>query len=147
MFPDRPFCDPLFLPLLSDFDLDQLESENDTIYGLWPDLTLAYASPAWTRFAAENDGEPAISTEWGQGRCILDAIAEPLWRFFVENFARSLQESRPWGHLYECSSADLYREFHMKVFPLGRAEGMLVVHSLRLETAHTRNPCPPLVDR
>ena len=73
-----------------------MESDRSTIYGLWPDLTLAYANPSWTRFAAENGGEPAISTDWTLGRCLLEAVAEPLRPFFVESYGRSLRESRPW---------------------------------------------------
>lgn len=117
------------------------------MYGLWPDLSLAYANGAWSRFAGENGGEPAISTEWNLGRCALDAIAEPLRPFFAENYRRCLRELRPWEHAYECSSADLYRQFHMTVFPLGRAEGLLVVNSLRIETPHDRVSVSPLEDR
>lgn len=144
------FCDPRFSVLLADFDLDDVsgeEAKNCTTYGLWPDLRLAYANTAWSQFAAENGGEPAISTDWHLGRCVLDAIAEPLRPFFAKNYRRCLRESRPWEHTYECSSADLYRRFHMSVFPLRRAEGLLVVNSLRIESAHDRNSLPPLENR
>ncbi len=131
-----------FLPLLAEFEMDQLESDGNAIYGLWPDLTLAYVNPAWNRFAAENGGEPAISTQWTLGRCVLEAVTEPLRRYFASNYSRCLRELRPWEHAYECSSADEFREFHMTVFPLGRAEGLLVVNSLRIESAHHRTASP-----
>jgi hypothetical protein len=49
-----------FRPLLADCESGALEDATGTVYGLWPDLTLAFMNPAWFRFAAENRGEPAI---------------------------------------------------------------------------------------
>lgn len=129
-------CDPNFLSLLVGFE--SLEGEHETVFGLWPDLRLAYVNPAWFRFARENEGEPAISRDWTLGRCILDAVAEPLRPFFVGNYSRCLEINRPWEHVYECSSDEKYREFHMTVFPLERAQGLLVVNSLRIETTPHR---------
>src|SRR6056297_1105353 len=143
-------CASRFSPLLAEFEFDQIDPPGgvgSTIYGLWPDLTLAYANSAWSHFAAQNGGEPAISTDWSLGRCIMEAIAEPLRPFFFENYGRCLRESRPWEHVYDCSSADVYREFYMTVFPLGKAEGLLVIHSRRIETKHDRVPHPPLEGR
>jgi hypothetical protein len=98
---------------------------------------LAYLNPAWFGFAAENGGEPAISRDWVLGRNVIDAVPEPLRLFFEGNFRRCLKEGRPWEHAYECSSADLYRRFYQTVFPLGRAEGLLVVHSLVVESNYS----------
>jgi hypothetical protein len=140
-FPDN---DPRFLALLDGFRIDLLHNDGGTIFGLWPDLTLAYVNLEWGRFARQNGGEPRISSEWTRGRCVLDAIAEPLRPFFTDNYRRCLQEGRPWEHAYECSSAARYRQFHMTTFPVGREQGLLVVNSLRLEAVHTRVACPPL---
>ncbi len=137
--------DPRFEALLADdFDAAALENDGGTIYGLWPAFNLAFFNSGWLRFAALNDGEPQISVQWPLGRCVLEAIAEPLRPFFVENYGRCLREGRPWEHAYECSSPEVYRQFHMTAFPLGNAEGLLVVNSLRREVPHTRVPCPPL---
>lgn len=135
---------PRFQALLADFDIEAFQNNSGTIFGLWPDLTLAYVNLGWVQFAALNDGEPQNDSEWRLGRCVMDAIAEPLRPFFVENYGRCLREGRPWEHVYDCSSAELYREFHLTAFPLGEAEGLLVVNSLRREAIHTRVPCPPL---
>ena len=140
----NPQADPRFQALLADFDGEAIQNNRATIYGLWPDLALAYFNSGWTRFAALNGGEPQISAEWPLGRCILDAIAEPLRPFFVENYGRCLREERPWEHAYECSSASVYRRFHLTAFPLGAAAAVLVVNSLRQEVAHTRVASPPL---
>ena len=141
---DRLGKDTRFRALLVDFDTDRLDHDGGTIYGLWPDLTLAYVNVQWFEFARLNGGQPRIAEHWAPGRCVLDAIAIPLRPFFARGFQRSLEESKPWEHLYECSSADEFREFHMTTFPLGQAEGLLVVNSLRRATAHTRVPCEAL---
>ena len=133
-----------FQPLLADYDPGVLENDQGTIYGLWPDLTLAYFNPARFRFAAENGGEPAISQDWRLGRQVLEAIALPLRPFFEQNYRRCLLEDRPWEHFYECSSDQLYRQFHMTAFPLGRSKGLLVVNSLRVESEHHREVSPPV---
>jgi hypothetical protein len=136
--------DPRFRQLLQDWDFAALSASAETIYGVWPDLTLGFTNLGWTRFAARNNGEPSITDHWPLGRSIMDAIAPPLRPFFSANYARCLAEQRPWEHSYECSSAQVYREFHMLAFPLGHSEGLLVVNSLRRETAHTRTPSPPV---
>ncbi len=141
---DQQNNDPRFLNLLRDFDRDALEIDDATIFGLWSDLTLAYTNPGWKRFSAMNGGEPTITSEWALGRCVLDAIAEPLRPFYAANYRKSLMEGRPWEHVYECSSADQFRLMHMMVLPLGAAEGLLVINSLRQEIAHSRTPLPPL---
>lgn len=138
--------EPWFLSLLDEFNVEELDRLAATIYGLTPDLKLAYTNPAWHRFALENGGSK-IAPQWGLGRSILEAIAEPLRPFFVENYRRCLELSRPWEHTYDCSSADLYRRFHMMVYPLGQRQGFLVVNSLCVATAHTRPDMPPLEQR
>jgi hypothetical protein len=145
--PAAPQCDPRFRPLLADFEAGVLENANATVYGLWPDLTLAFLNPAWFQFAAENRGEPAISKDWPLGRCILDAIPASIRPFFEVNYRRSLQEGRPWVHVYECSSEAVYRNFHLKVFPLENSEGLLLVNSLWVETAQQQETFPPIEER
>lgn len=127
-------CDPAFRPLLNEFADGTLESTPAVVYGVWPDLTLAYLNPAWFAFAQENQGEPTISRDWTVGRSILSAIPPPILPFFQTHYARCIGESRPWEHVYECSSPEVFRKFHMKAFPLGKAEGVLFVHSLVVES-------------
>jgi hypothetical protein len=131
-------ADPAFVGHLAPFDIDALEADLGTTYGLWPDLTLAYFNPAWLKFAHGNRGEPQISTLWPLGRCILDALADPIRQFFLENYQRCLKEQRPWVHFYECSSAQLYREAQMTAFPVGDGDGLLIVNSIRRELEHSR---------
>ena len=133
-----------FIALLRDFDAAKLDESDETVYGLWPDLTFAYFNNGWRRFARDNGGEPAISENWSPGRCVLDAIPEPLKPFFQVNFAKCLRENRPWEHRYECSSVELIRMYHMLTFPLGDVAGLLVINSLRHEATNTYPSCPPL---
>jgi hypothetical protein len=141
---DKALTDPQFGRLLGDYDLAAISASEATIYGVWPDLTLAFVNQGWTRFAVRNNAEPTFHAKWSIGRNIVDAIALPLRPFFEENFARCLADKRPWEHCYECSSAELFRKFHMMTFPLGNADGLLVVNSLIQETPHTGTPCPPI---
>jgi hypothetical protein len=136
-------CDPRFRPLLDDFGQTVVGTANDPIYGLLPDLKLAFMNAAWFRFAAENRGEPAISREWNLGRCVLDAIPSPIRPFFETNFRRSLTEARRWEHSYECSSDEVERRFRLTVYPLGRAQGLLVVNSLENESPRQQTAFPP----
>lgn len=133
-----------FQSLLTSFNIESLQYSSETIYGLWPTLTLAYLNVGWKRFSSMNGGEPKITSEWPLGRCVLDAVSEPLRPFFAENYRRCLEDGRPWEHTYECSSADTLREFHMTAFPLGKSEGLLVINSLRREAVHTSVVSSPL---
>ena len=140
-------CDARFRKLLEDFDVGALEHARSTVYGVWPDLTLAYMNPQWFIFAAENGGEPNISREWSLGRSVLDSIAAPIRPFYETNYARCLSERRPWEHNYECPSADVVRRFHHLVMPLGQSEGLLLIHSLLVEEPQPSSGAPAVVDR
>ena len=73
-----------FPALLSGFNLETLESHPSSIFGLSSDLTLNYFNPAWFQFAAENDGEPAISERFGLGTYIGNAIDGTARDYYLE---------------------------------------------------------------
>jgi hypothetical protein len=134
-----------FETLLRSYNLADLEKHHGSIYGLWPDLRLAYVNPAWYRFAAENAGEPDISTRWQPGSSILAAFSSELAVFYKNAYEKCLESGEPWEHQYECSSKDLYRCFHKIVYPL-QQKGLLVVNTLVVERSHDdkeRQPCKP----
>lgn len=56
-------CDRDFAALLEEYLPEELHTSEDTIYGLKPDLTLAYFNEGWAQFAKRNGGEPAISRD------------------------------------------------------------------------------------
>lgn len=132
---DNLECDGRFAELLSSFDSRLLESEGVCAYGLWPDLSLAYLSPGWFRFAAANGGEPEISMRWRVGSDVLSGIRGPLRGFFEAGYRRCLTDNYPWEHIYECLSPERFRTFQMMAYPLEASRGLLVVHSLSFEQA------------
>ncbi len=138
-------CDPGFRQLLAQhFSIALLEQHPGTVYGLWPDFTLAYMNPAWFRFARDNQGEPVISTDWIRGRRITDALPEVLHPFYVELYLRGLENSsdQPLLHDYECSSAQEYRCFNMSLHNLGFGAGLLVINRDQQVGRHWRTPHP-----
>lgn len=114
------------------------------VYGLWPDLRLAYVNGAWARFANENGGAPFLTGEEILGTYVLDSVAPALRPFFCDYYARVLRERRPWVYAFECPSAELHRDFYLKTYPLSQSRGLLAVSSLRLETPHARPASEPL---
>lgn len=131
---------PGFDRLLLNFSVQEFENHHDPVYGLWQDLRLAYLNPAWFRFAAENGGEPAISSRWNLGVSIMESVAgqlQPFYRKLLENCLKPEKaELRPVQHEYECSSGALYRRFQLTVYPLKDHQGLLLVNSLVIERPH-----------
>ena len=134
-------CHPAFRPLLTPFDAAALERHAGSVLGLFHDNTIAYLNPAWFHFAFENGGEPAVPARWGLGAPMMSAISRSLLPFYMTAFSECRRTRLPWEHSYECSSADVFRQFHMKVYPLRSSGELLVVHSLAAERPHQ------LVDR
>ncbi|MDZ7661505.1 hypothetical protein [Thiohalophilus sp.] len=136
-------CDPGFQQLLAQhFSITALEQQSGTVYGLWPDLTLAYMNPAWFRFARNNQGEPAISRQWQRGRAVTEALPDVLHPFYVELYLRSLEQEddTPLEHDYECSSPAHYRLYTMTLHNLGCGAGLLIINSKRQVAQHRRIP-------
>lgn len=130
--------DPDFLPLLLDFDVPENHESPHVVYGLWHDYRLAYFNRAWFTFAAENRGEPAISTNWPLGRSLFDAIPADLSGFYAEKFQECLRSGSHWSHDYECSSDKHYRKYHQTTYPL-KQSGLIVINSLLVETPHEQS--------
>jgi hypothetical protein len=129
-------CDSTFLPLLESLDIAGLERHPSSVYGMRPDMTLAYFNPAWLTFSAQNGGEPAISTQWGLGCNVIAAISAVLQPYYISAFNNCLQVLEPWKHQYECSSAEKYRLMYMIAYPLAKGRGILSVHSQIIEKPH-----------
>jgi len=126
-------CKPRFRHLLAHFDDALLESQEVSACGLWPDFSIAYLSPGWLAFSAANGGEPAVSQRWDLGANLLTGISGPLRQFYEKHLAECFTTGCPWQHNYRCSSADKSRWYEMTVYPLESAEGLLIVHTLRVE--------------
>jgi len=124
-------------PLLGETVTEEFEDEHSVVYMLDAGLRLMYCNKAWDEFAEHNGGTHLRRIEQ-IGHPILDAISKPLRAFYRCVFERSLAELQPWEHLYECSSAECYREFHMQVLPLHAPPRLVVVNSRVVERAHDR---------
>ncbi|PIQ24172.1 hypothetical protein COW36_10145 [bacterium (Candidatus Blackallbacteria) CG17_big_fil_post_rev_8_21_14_2_50_48_46] len=136
--------DPHFARLLRFHPKQSLNTTENTIYGLWPDFSLAYLNPGWFRFAAENKGEPQISETWGLGRSIFEAIPKELKIFYQSHYQTCLESGTLWQHSYECSSPEICRELIQFVYPLGKREGLLLIHSSHLSQKHKDKAHRPL---
>jgi hypothetical protein len=135
-------CDPSFARLLADFYRQPLDQADDVIYGVWPDLTLAYSNARWARFAVENDGADVL-TRWGLGSSVRSAFGPDLYPFYTKAFGEVLATAKIWQHVYTCPSPRQMRWFNMRVLPLG-TEGLLVCHALvsAVEIARPRGRRP-----
>lgn len=130
--------DEAFGPLLRHHIREDLDAHDAAIYGLWPDLKLAYMNPAWSRFAADNDGEPRMSSRWGLGASLLDAIAPVLKGFYRDKLRACLRDETVWSHDYECSSPDRIRRFRQWAYPLEGRQGLLIVNALVVDLGRSR---------
>lgn len=120
--------------LIERFGVAALEGHAGAIYVVDADWRLHYMNPAWSRFAAENGGEPAIGRRYTRGSSLLDAFAsDELRDFYVTNYSRCRETGRLWRHEYDCSAPDLPRRFQQLVYPLPGGH-LLIVNSRRIDT-------------
>lgn len=137
-----------FASLLKGFNLETLEKDSNPIFGLSTDLTLNYLNPAWFTFAAENEGEPAISERFHLGTNIGVAMLGSARDYYLDIFQKIIQTGEVWHHDYECSSPEKFRIYHQAVYPLHNRCGLISVNSLVKEEPHNetaRRACPPIV--
>lgn len=125
-----------FPALLSGVDLVTLEADPHSIYALSDQLKLIYLNPAWFRFALENNGEPGITERYPVGSDFSRAVSGVLKQYYIERFLNVLRSGVVWEHDYECSSPDLFRMYHETAYPMHNQSGILVMSSLRVQSAH-----------
>jgi hypothetical protein len=136
-------CHPAFRPLLTPFEPGSLENHAGSIVGLFGDNRIAYLNPSWYQFAHDNGGASDVPARWDLGDSMISAIGRSLLPFYVGVFSDCRRTQRPWQHSYECSSAELLRQFHMKVYPLSASGDLLLVHSLVIERPQNARERPP----
>lgn len=135
--------DPRFEPLLMGHEREELASHSGAIYGVWSDFRLGYVNPAWFEFAARNSGEPVISRAWNLGSSLLAAMPGEVARYYEDRYTRCLETGDVFEHEYECSTPVTYRRFHQIAYPLGSAEGLLIVNSRVVSRPHDPAVRPP----
>ena len=115
-------------------DFVALDLEPSVVCGITVTGAIEYVNDAWWRFARAN-GARWEEGQWGLGASVLDVTPPPLRPFYESLYARTSQRGVPMVHFYDCSSAELKRQFGVRLHPL--AEGrLLLVHALVAELPH-----------
>jgi hypothetical protein len=130
--------DPDFQPALEGFDLADLESSASSICALRAGLTIAYTNPAWRAFALANGALPEDGSV-RRGASYLAAVSAGLMPYYAKLFEEARRNGQRVDDDYECSSAALFRQLRMSIYPLFDAHGFLVVHTLRVERPHSES--------
>jgi hypothetical protein len=123
-------------PTLTDL-LPALKPSPIISYVVDVNLILQYCNPAWDRFASEN-AAPELVGETALGLDLLTVVADDLRPFYLRGFEQAQQSGDVWECLYECSSPQLFRKFHMRVHPILPEGWALVTNTLVIERPHTR---------
>jgi hypothetical protein len=127
-----------FSSLPSTAPLTVLDQSPDVSYVVSENLDITYCNPAWDGFAREQGGCVAAMSANVVGRSLLEFLPRELKDFYVELFADARALGQPVSHDYECSSAYVFRLYHMQIYPLQRGAGFVVQNSLRVERRHDR---------
>lgn len=143
---NRSLWDPRYRGLLDElFGLDELAENPESVFAVDHEGRLVFLNPGWDRFARENGGHPQMAEAWGIGADYFSAISMPLRGFYRNLLERAPVRGEtltPRSHVYECSTASLFRQFHMQVYALPRNRGWLILNSLILERPHDRASHP-----
>jgi hypothetical protein len=115
--------------------LEALELESGSAYVISPSFQVTHANSAWSHFATSNGAAFLASVSTGSWNVML-ATSPPLRPFYQSAFARLLAGEEAWTHVYDCSSAALFRVFSMHVYPLAHHGGLIVTNSPVIERAH-----------
>jgi hypothetical protein len=112
-----------------------LEDDPAVIYALDRRMKITRCNQAWNRFAIENHGAQ-LTRDRMAGFLVLNAIPAPLQEFYQTAFDSVVKDGTEFLHLYECSSAGLFREFQMRILP--HETGLLIINSLVISRPHDR---------
>jgi hypothetical protein len=127
--------------LLTPAELDELEASRDGVYGLWPDLTIAYVNPAWRGFVEHHEAALALARRWHLGGSVLEAVDPDLRPFYDRVLRACLDKGRRWSHDFDCSGRCKSCRYRIEVIPLPARRGLLVAHKALVECPHAFAPC------
>lgn len=133
-----------FLTMLKGFDFNTLENSKHSICGLSKDLNLIYFNPSWFQILAENSIDKSDFNKFPLGTPIIDALSGDMKDFYIQNYKKVLANGEIWNHEYECSSSTEFRQFHQSVYPLKLGEGLIVIHSLKVNIPMDQTNRKPL---
>ena len=118
---------------------EELELSSSTACGLRPDNSIGFTNAAWGRFADDNGAQQ--DTPWLHAS-VLERFETPIRRFYEDLFSRVRESGEPADHRYQCSSPETYREFVMRVLPLGERH-LLILHHQVVSSAHLAHANAP----
>ncbi len=133
------------LPDLSELNLSRFEGDPAVTYAVDSRLRLQYCNAAWDAFAIANGGDSLLRPS-PIGCDLLAVVPWDLKEFYTNAFETVWRMGVPWEHQYECSSPEVFRQFHMRVAPLlpRRTDSpLVVVNSLQVEYLHPQCGCLP----
>jgi hypothetical protein len=114
---------------------ETVERSADVICLVNSEMRITYCNPAWDRFALENGGENAIAAKV-VGTELLRVVPDSLRDFYKGMFQRCSEQHFTFDFDYECSSAEMFRLFHMDVLPLNRSGDLALINSVKVECPH-----------
>lgn len=115
---------------------EQFEEDSSVVYSIDGGDRIVWCNNAWDEFAAAN-GAPQLRRDTQIGRSVFDSIPPDLQSFYKNLFRLVTLHGREAGHVYECSTPEQQRWFHMRI--LSDAKGLLVVNSLTVAFPHIAN--------
>jgi hypothetical protein len=113
----------------------EYEENPAIIYVLDSAFCLTYCNRAWDRFALDNGGADLLRGTY-LGHSAIKATPLPLRPFYTAMYGHVLQSGVEADSVYECSSAETLRRFHMHVMRKDVPNDgpfLVVVNSLLLE--------------
>jgi hypothetical protein len=119
-----------------------LEHDPAVIYVVDAGIRIVYCNAAWDSFALANGGDSLLRPA-PIGRDLMAAVPWDLHEFYLRAFEEVRRSGSPWDHQYECSSADVFRRFHMRVVaatPGDPGTPLIIVNSLEIEQPHQHAP-------
>jgi hypothetical protein len=120
-----------------------VKSSPHVSFAVTESLDIYYCNPAWDRFALENGGRPNVLAARVLYQPFLKFVPAGLKTYFTNLFRIVRSTGRLQSQNYECSSPQLFRIYHMQVYPMHPGSGFLVINSLRIEHPHTHQVHAP----
>jgi len=99
-------------------------------------LQIKYCNAAWDRFAQQNDA-PELVRDRMLGLDLRTVLGDDLRPYYLRAFAEAEKSGKVWECLYECSSPDRFRKFHMRLHPLQPQGCFLITNALVIEAPHS----------
>lgn len=137
--------EPRLRAIVGDVLLAAFRAEKNSVYVVSSAFEMLFFNDAYRRFSADNGGEPRVTTKFGVGASVLDAISTDVRPHFEQRCREAMSTGTPWIHEFLCHGPGVYRECHQIAYPLQDGRGLAFVNSTRVERP-TIDPVRPPID-